>query len=78
MDVTVLRDGFKYDLHFEKGENIGGLSKIETKDKKTGTRTRWLPDLDVFTDINIEKEYFVDILKKQAIVNMNAILAAKI
>lgn len=27
MDVTVYRDGFKYDLHFEKGENIGGLKK---------------------------------------------------
>ena len=27
MDVTVYRDGFKYGLHFEKGENVGGLSK---------------------------------------------------
>lgn len=69
MDVEVYRDGYKYNLHFEKGENVGGLSKEETNRKKTGTRTRWKPDLDVFTDIDIEKEYFQDILKKQAIVN---------
>ena len=69
MDVEVFRDGYKYNLHFEKGENIGGLKKEETKSRKTGTRTRWLPDLEVFTDIAIEKEYFLDVLKKQAIVN---------
>ena len=33
MDVTVWRDGKKYDLHFEKGENIGGL-KWEEYTKK--------------------------------------------
>lgn len=71
MDVEVLRDGFKYSLHFEKGENVGGLKSEKTTSKKTGTKTRWKPDLDVFTDINIEKEYFSDILKKQAIVNPN-------
>ena len=25
MDLTIYRDGFQYSLHFEKGENIGGL-----------------------------------------------------
>ena len=69
MDVTVYRDGKKYDLHFERGENVGGLHSEETTRRKTGTVTRWLPDLDVFTDIAIEKEYFEDMLKKQAIVN---------
>lgn len=71
MDVEVYRDGFKYDLHFEKGENKGGLKKEETKLKKTGTKTHWKPDLDVFTDINISREYFEDVLKKQAVVNPN-------
>lgn len=69
MDVEVFRDGYKYDLHFEKGENKGGLKKEETKQKKTGTRTRWKPDLDVFTDINIDKSFFEDVMKKQAVVN---------
>ena len=71
MDVEVHRDGYKYNLHFEKGENVGGLKKEPTTRKKTGTKTRWRADLDVFTDINIENEYFEDILKKQAVVNPN-------
>ncbi|NLM18454.1 MAG: DNA topoisomerase [Clostridiaceae bacterium] len=68
-DVEVVRDGFLYELHFEKGENIGGLKKTPTNRRKTGTIQRWLPDDDVFTEINIPKDYFVDILQKQAIVN---------
>ena len=70
MDVTVWRDGFKYSLHFEKGENIGGLKKEPTdKGKKTGTVIRWKPDLEVFTDINIPPEYYQDVMKRQAVVN---------
>ncbi len=69
MDVTVLRDGFKYSLHFEKGENVGGLNKEQFRHRHTGTTTRWRPDLDVFTDIDIPSEYYEEILKKQAIVN---------
>ncbi|HOO06451.1 MAG TPA: toprim domain-containing protein [Ruminococcus sp.] len=69
MDVEVVRDGFKYSLHFEKGENIGGLQKEPCKRKQTGTKTRWRPDLEVFTDINVSDEYFFDILKRQAVVN---------
>lgn len=71
MDVEVYRDGCKYDLHFEKGKNIGGLKKEATKRKQTGTKTHWRPDLEVFTEIDIEREYFEDILKKQAVVNPN-------
>lgn len=68
-DVAVRRDGYLYELHFEKGENIGGLKKTEVRGKKTGTIQQWKPDKDVFTDINIPLEYFQDVLKKQAIVN---------
>ncbi len=69
MDVEIKRDGFKYNLHFEHGYNIGGLKKEPYSGKDTGTKTRWKPDIDVFTDINIPPEYFTDILKRQAIVN---------
>ncbi len=69
MDVTVWRDGNKYSLHFEKGENIGGLTTEPTDRKKTGSRIRWKPDIEVFTDVNIPAEYFVDTLKRQAVVN---------
>lgn len=69
MDVEVKRDGFKYTLHFEKGFNIGGLKKEAYTGKDTGTKTRWKPDIEVFTDTNIPRDYFIDTLKRQAIVN---------
>ncbi|KNY30388.1 DNA gyrase/topoisomerase IV subunit B [Pseudobacteroides cellulosolvens] len=69
MDVIVFRDGFKHDLHFEKGENIGGLKKEKFNYESTGTCIKWKPDLQVFTDINIPLEYFKTVLKKQAVVN---------
>lgn len=69
MDAEIKRDGFKYTLHFEKGENIGGLKKEPYKKKDTGTKIRWRPDLDVFTDINVSADYFVEMIKRQAIVN---------
>ena len=69
MDVEVKRDGYKYSLHFEKGYNVGGLKKEPYAGKDTGTKTRWKPDIEVFTDINIPASYFIDTLRRQAIVN---------
>ena len=70
MDVDVWRDGFHYSLHFEKGENVGGLKKEPTdRGKKTGSTIRWKPDLEVFTDIDIPVDYYTDVLKRQAVVN---------
>lgn len=69
MDVEIKRDGFIYKLHFEKGENVGGLQKEEYARKDTGSKIKWKPDLNVFTDISIPYEYFADVLKRQAVVN---------
>ncbi len=73
MEVTVRRDGFRYDLRFERGFPIGKkgkeLRKCESDRKKTGTLIKWLPDDDVFTDINIPDEYFDNLLKRQAVAN---------
>ena len=68
-DVTIYRDGFKYTLHFERGELVGEMGKEPADRKKTGSKFRWLPDLDVFTDIDIPLEYYTDTLKRQAVVN---------
>ena len=68
-DAVIHRDGFEYTLHFEKGENIGGLKKEPWSGKKTGSKFRWKPDLEVFTDIDIPVEYFTDVIKRQAVVN---------
>lgn len=81
MDVTVWRDGFSYSLHFEKGENKTdspeGFIKTPCKTKKTGTRIHWRPDLEVFTDINIPLEYYVDVLKRQAVVNAGLVFVLR-
>lgn len=69
MDVTIFRDGYKYELKFEKGENVGGLKKEKTNVKSTGSTIHWKPDREVFTDIDIPVEYFQDVLKRQCIVN---------
>lgn len=69
MDATILRDGFKYELHFEKGENIGGLQKTEFRHRHTGSKIRWKPDIKVFTNIDIPLDFYRDVLKKQAVVN---------
>lgn len=69
-DAVIWRDGFKYTLHFEKGENIGGLKKEPTdRGRKTGSTFRWKPDLEVFTDINVPVDYYLDTMKRQAVVN---------
>jgi DNA gyrase subunit B len=73
MDVISCYDGYKYTLHFKKGVNVteaeGKLIKEPYDKKKTGTIHRWRPDLEVFTDIDIPLEYYIDTLKKQAVVN---------
>ena len=73
MDVTVRRDGNKYQLHFKKGKVCGKKGQeliVEPADrKKTGTTIRWKPDLEVFTDIAIPDAYFDDVLHRQAVVN---------
>jgi len=77
MDVEVKRDGYIYNLHFEHGENVGGLKKEVYDKSDTGTRIKWKPDIQVFTDINIPIEYFRDTLKRQAIVNPNLLFVLR-
>ncbi len=69
MEATVIRDGKKYVMNFEKGEPKGELLVEQTRSKQTGSTIRWRPDMDVFTDINIPLEFYQDTLKKQAVVN---------
>lgn len=58
-------------MSFKKGNPVGDLVVREStkKDKKHGTVQRWKPDIEVFTDINIPREYFTEMLKKQSVVN---------
>ncbi len=69
MDAEIKTGGEVHSLHFEKGINIGGLVSEPYGKRDTGTRIRWKPDLEVFTDIDITLEYYQQMLQKQAIVN---------
>lgn len=73
MDVEIVRDGFQYNLHFEHGENVGGLTKEATTRKKTGTKMRWKPDNKVFTDIAVPLDWIQSVVKRQAVVNAGII-----
>ena len=82
MDVTVWRDGNKYQLHFKKGKVCGkkGHELIaEPADrKKTGTTIRWRPDREVFTETDIPEEFFLDVLHRQAVVNAGVTFRLKV
>ncbi|MCL2212998.1 MAG: toprim domain-containing protein, partial [Oscillospiraceae bacterium] len=57
-------------IRFKKGKVASKLEVTPIQGKKrTGTVQRWRPDLDVFTDIATPREYYQDILKRQAVVN---------
>ena len=69
-DAVIRRDGYKYTLHFERGRIVGDMKKESVDRKKTGSCFRWMPDDEVFTDIRIPAEYFRDVLKRQAAINI--------
>lgn len=59
-------------IDFKKGEPVTGQleeRELSKGERRTGTVIRWLPDLEVFTDINIPEEFFADTLKRQSVVN---------
>ena len=76
MDAVIQQNGWRYTLHFEKGENIGGLKKEEHRGR-TGTTITWRPDTDVFTEINVPLDWYKDMLKRQAIVNAGLLFILK-
>lgn len=68
MNVISYRDGYKYEMHFEKGKPVGELSKTPY-DGPTGTYIEFKPDKEVFTDIIIDPAVLHDMCRRQAMVN---------
>ncbi|HBL40535.1 MAG TPA: DNA topoisomerase [Ruminococcaceae bacterium] len=69
MEAEIKNGGYRYFLTFEKGEPVGEMQKEPYNKKDTGTRIKWKPDLQVFTDIAVPLEYFQSMLKRQSVVN---------
>ena len=66
MDVTVCRDGIRSTLHFEKGENIGGITHTPTTDRN-GTAFRFVLDPEVFAETVIPAKHFLDAMEDFAV-----------
>ena len=70
MTVTSYNGEVMRQVKFKRGEpTFRKLHEEPLEKKRTGTVVHWRPDLEVFTDINIPREHFCDILRRQAIVN---------
>ena len=54
-EVSIERDGGKYEMRFEKGKTVKPLTKIG-ESKKTGTRVRFLADDTIFETTNYDYE----------------------
>ena len=82
MDVTVWRDGNKYQLHFKKGKVVGAKKKAlqvePTDETRTGTTIKWRPDLEVFTAIDIPDDWYRETMRRQAVVNANVTFRLRI
>ena len=59
------------EIDFRRGEVASDLrvTPLTPKNRRTGTVIRWKPDLEVFTDVAIPRDFFVQTLKQQAVVN---------
>ena len=71
MDVSSYNGTHVSTIHFRRGEPISELEvrELGKNERRTGTVIRWLPDLEVFTDIAIPHDHYRDLLKRQAVVN---------
>lgn len=78
MDAQIKRDGSVFTLHFEKGNIVGDMTKEPTRFKVTGTKIRWKPDLDVFTEIDIPTSWFMETMKRQSVVNPGLTLTLRV
>ncbi len=77
MDIVSYQRGTKYTIGFKKGELDRPLEKNDCPKSKTGTVVRWRSDREVFTDTAIPKEYFLEVMKRQSVVNAGLTLSLK-
>lgn len=68
--IQSIRDGNIYSITAKKGIPQGELSIKQNKDNlPSGTVVTWKPDTDVFDDIDFPDSWFLEYIKRQAIVN---------
>ncbi|MCP4249562.1 MAG: hypothetical protein GY778_21180, partial [bacterium] len=68
LEVEVKRDGHVHMMRFERGEVVKPLQEVgETS--KTGTRVEFMPDPEVFPDVELKLETLVSRLRELAYLN---------
>jgi DNA gyrase subunit B len=69
LDVEVMRDGYSWTQSYERGKRLGALKKGRAI-KKTGTRVRFWPDPEVFTEtLEFKRETLAERLHELAFLN---------
>lgn len=68
LTAEVYRDGKVYRQEFKKGKPLGEM-KVTGKTEKTGTKMVFLPDKEIFEDINFEAGVLAERLRELAFLN---------
>lgn len=66
LDLTVMRDGKIFTQHFEKGGSVIGKLKTVGTTKKTGTIIHFMPDHEIFSNINFHFSTISERLREDA------------
>ena len=71
MDIVSYDGTTARSIHFKKGEVCSELTEepLDKRNRRTGTITRWRPDIEVFTDIKIPHDFFRETMRRQSVVN---------
>ncbi len=71
MNVSSYDGSNESKISFKRGEPVTELivRPLEKNERRTGTVIHWRPDLEVFTDINIPHEFFIETMRRQSVVN---------
>lgn len=72
-EVEVYRDGFKYYQNYERGVPLCEVTQ-KGKIKKTGTKTHFKPDQEVFRKINFNYEILCERLRELAFLNKELLI----
>ncbi len=73
LELDIYRDGYHWHQRFERGAPVTGLEKKEKLDKKasSGTTISFLPDADVFDEVDFDYRVLAQRLRETAFLTKN-------
>jgi DNA gyrase subunit B len=70
VEVDVYRDGYIWTMSFERGKTVGKIQQRE-KTKKTGTKTKFWADPEIFETVEYDHDTIATRLREMAFLNQN-------